>query len=221
MAMKGDIALALAKKYVKKTADGLGAVKGAPCTIKNVEQTDTGQIVTLEWTSNSGVKETATLELFNGPKGEQGQQGIQGIQGIQGPAGPKGDKGDSGDSVSVMVNGTKYDPVNGVINLPDYSTGSGEGGGNGNAEFKYSDERPIEPGTVGELVFNSSPTQGGFVGWVYTQLGWFGFGKIEGGSDEPTKPDEPIAPNTFTLSDGSQFLVRDENGNSVPFLFKV
>lgn len=51
-----------------------------------------------------------------------------------------------------------------------------------------------------------------------------GLGKVEGGSEtpnEPDEPDEPIAPNTFILSDGSQFLVRDENGDSVPFLFKV
>ena len=220
MGMSGDLALALAKKYVQETADGLGAVKGASCTIKSVEQTDTGQKITFEWTGDSGNKQTSTLELSNGPKGEQGPQGMQGPAGPKGDTGevgPKGDKGDPGESLSVMVNGTKYDPVNGVINLPDYSTG----GGGGTPEFKYANERPTEPGTIGELVFNSSPTQGGFVGWVYTQLGWFGFGKIEGNSSEPTEPDEPIAPNTFTLSDGSQFLVRDENGNSVPFLFKV
>ena len=214
--MRADDALQLAKAYVRKTADALGAVKGAPCTIKSIEPTETGQRITFEWTGNSGTKQTATLELSNGPKGEQGPQGIQGQigpKGDTGETGPKGDKGDPGDSVSVMVNGTKYEPVNGVINLPDYSTGGG-----GTPEFKYSDERPTEPGTIGEMVFNGSPQPGGFVGWVYTQLGWLGFGKIEGGSEEP---EEPIAPNTFTLSDGSQFLVRDENGNSVPFLFKV
>ena len=123
----------------------------------------------------------------------------------------KGEKGDSV-SVSVMVNDTKYDPVNGVITLPNYPTGGG-------TNFKYSDQRPTEAGTNAEIVFNSSPQQGGFVGWVYTPLGWLGFGRIEGNSEEP---DEPIIPqNTFTLSDGSQFLVRDENGNAVPFLFKV
>ena len=195
MGMNGDIALALAKKYTKDTADSLGAVRGAACTIKSVERTDAGQRITFEWTGDSGNKQTTTLELSNGPKGD------------------KGDPGEPGDSISIMVNGTKYEPVDGVINLPDYSTGEST------PNFKYADERPVEPGTVGELVFNNIPQQGAFVGWVYTQLGWFGFGKIEGGSEE--EPSEPIAPNTFTLSDGSQFLVKDENGNPVPFLFKV
>ena len=185
------LTLSMAKKYTEETADALGAVKGANCTIKSIEQTETGNRVTFEWTSDSGAKETSTMYVANGTKG---------------------DKGDPADNVSVMVNGNKYEPENGVINLPDYPTGGGI------PEFKYSDERPTETGTIGELVFNSSPQQGGFVGWVYTQLGWLGFGKIEGGTEEP---DEPIAPNAFTFSDGSQFLVRDENGNAVPFLFKV
>ena len=39
-------------------------------------------------------------------------------------------------------------------------------------------------------------------------------------------PDYPIGggtdvPNAFTLSDGSQFLVRDENGSSTPFLYAI
>ena len=189
MGMNGDIALALAKKYTKDTANGLGAVKGAACTIKSIEPTETGQRITFEWTGDNGAKQTASLEVTNGQKG------------------------DPGESVSVMVNGTKYEPVDGVITLPDYSTGDV-----GTPNFKYADERPVEPGTIGELVFNNLPQQGAFVGWVYTQLGWFGFGKIEDGSDEPS---EPIAPNAFILSDGSQFLVIGENGNPVPFLFKV
>lgn len=195
MGMSGDLAYIRSKKYVQETADGLGAVKGEPCTIKSIDKTDTGNRVTFGWTSNSGAEKTSIMEVADG---EDGAPGPQGQQGIQGPPGPQGEQGPQGE--------------------PGEAGPEGEGG---NVEFKYSDERPTEPGTIGEMVFNSSPTQGGFVGWVYTQLGWFGFGKIEGGSEEPEEPDEPIAPNTFTLSDGSQFLVRDENGNSVPFLFKV
>lgn len=193
MSMNGDIALALAKKYTKDTANGLGAVAGASCTIKSIEPTETGNRITFEWTGDNGTKQTATMEVINGKDGVAG------------------DKGDPGESVSVMVNGTKYEPVDGVINLPDYSTG----GDVGTPNFKYANERPVEPGTIGELVFNNSPEPNGFVGWVYTQLGWFGFGKIESNSSEP------IEQNAFTLSDGSQFLVKDENGEAVPFLFKV
>ena len=90
-------------------------------------------------------------------------------------------------------------------------------GGN-TQNVKYSNKRPTEVGTIGEMVFNSSPQPDGFIGWVYTQVGWLGFGRIESTTDEP---DEPIVPNAFTLSDGSQFMVRDEDGNVVPFLFKI
>lgn len=186
MGMNGDIALALAKKYTSDTADGLGAVKGAACTIKSVEETDTGQKITFEWTGNSGAKQTTSLELANGEKGEPGE------------------------SVSVRVNGTKYDPVDGIINLPDYPTGGG-----GTPNFKYSNARPTANATKGEIVFNSSPEPNGFVGWVYTAFGWLGFGTIEGASS----PQE--VPNAFTLSDGTQFLVRNEDGAGVPFLYKI
>lgn len=37
---------ALAKKYVDDTASALGAVKGAPCTIQNIEYTDDGAVIT-------------------------------------------------------------------------------------------------------------------------------------------------------------------------------
>jgi hypothetical protein len=178
------ITLGLAKKYTSDTADGLGAVKGAPCTVKSVEETATGKIITLEWTGNSGAKETTTVELANGAKGEKGE------------------------SVSVVVNGTKYEPVNGVITLPDYSTGGG-----GTQSFKYSSEKPTKNATTGEIVFNSSPQPNGFVGWVYTAFGWLGFGTIEN--------TQSVVVNAFTLSDMTHFLVKDENGSGTPFLYKI
>ena len=189
MGMNGDIALVLSKKYTADTADGLGAVKGAPCTIKSVEKTETGQKITFEWTGNSGAKQTTSLVIADGADGE---------------------KGDPGESISVIVNGTKYDPINGIINLPDYPTGGGS-----TQNFKYSDKKPTTNATNGEIVFNSSPQPNGFVGWVYTAFGWFGFGKIEGGSEEP------IVQNAFTLNDGTQFLVKGEDGSGVPFLYAI
>lgn len=47
--------------------------------------------------------------------------------------------------------------------------------------------------------------------------------KKNGVIDPPDYPtgDDTDETNAFTLSDGSRFLVRDENGNSTPFLFKV
>jgi hypothetical protein len=69
MAMDGIIALALAKKYTKDTADGLGAVTGAPCTIKNTVKTDDGNIVTFEWTGTSGATETSQITIEDGADG--------------------------------------------------------------------------------------------------------------------------------------------------------
>ena len=47
--------LALAKKYTKDTADGMGAVQGAPCTIRGItDNADGTHTVTFGWTDNNG-----------------------------------------------------------------------------------------------------------------------------------------------------------------------
>lgn len=61
---------ALCKKYVAKTADSLGAVKGAACrvdSIKPVTDPDgrTGYTTTLSWTGASGAKETNSFTLYD------------------------------------------------------------------------------------------------------------------------------------------------------------
>lgn len=66
------ITLGLARKYTSDTADSLGAVKGASCTIKSIEKTENGNKVTFEWTSNSGATETGVMEVLNGKDGVTG-----------------------------------------------------------------------------------------------------------------------------------------------------
>ena len=56
----------LAKKYVDKTADSLGSLKGAPCTISNIEEKPDSSIVNFRWTGTSGDIETAQLTIKNG-----------------------------------------------------------------------------------------------------------------------------------------------------------
>ena len=56
-------ALAAAKRYVADTADSLGSLKGAPCTIKSQTETDDSYIITFEWTGTSGTKETSQLTI--------------------------------------------------------------------------------------------------------------------------------------------------------------
>lgn len=105
------ITLAAAKGYVGETADSLGAVKGAPATIKSITEIDGGHRVTFEWTGTSGKKETSTLDVMNGVNGKDGQNGTKGAKGDPGQNGQDGING-SGSSTgeenvieSIKVNG--------------------------------------------------------------------------------------------------------------------
>lgn len=65
-----DIAsYAAARKYVDKTLDGLGALKGAPCTVKSITDIQGGTRITLEWTSDSGVKQQQSFDVMDGDTG--------------------------------------------------------------------------------------------------------------------------------------------------------
>ena len=61
--LTGSQALGAAMQYVQATANSLGAVKGAPCTIKSVNNTDAGAIVEFEWVGTNGQKQTSTLTI--------------------------------------------------------------------------------------------------------------------------------------------------------------
>ena len=64
--MIAEEALAIAKSYTKKSLEGAGALKGAPCTIKSITEVDGGQKVTFEWTGTSGTKQTSEMTVKNG-----------------------------------------------------------------------------------------------------------------------------------------------------------
>lgn len=64
------LTLALAKAFTKKTADALGAVKGAPCTIKSIEEITGGHRITFEWTGDSGAKQTQSFDVMDGEGGK-------------------------------------------------------------------------------------------------------------------------------------------------------
>lgn len=63
------VTYALSKKYVTKSLDGLGALKGANCVIESVETVPEGNRVTFSWTGTSGAKETTTILVKNGEQG--------------------------------------------------------------------------------------------------------------------------------------------------------
>ena len=87
------ITLAAAKGYVGETADSLGAVKGAPATIKSITEIDGGHRVTFEWTGTSGTKQTSTLDVMNGVNGTDGKDGKNGAKGAKGDPGQNGQDG--------------------------------------------------------------------------------------------------------------------------------
>ena len=60
------VTYALCKKYTDKSLDGIGALKGAPCTVQSVVKTDGRSVVTLEWQSNSGVIQTSKVYVNDG-----------------------------------------------------------------------------------------------------------------------------------------------------------
>lgn len=59
----------LCRGYVKKTAEALGAVKGAPCTIKSIVDGNGGHTVTFEWVGDNDVKQTTTMFVKDGTDG--------------------------------------------------------------------------------------------------------------------------------------------------------
>ena len=63
------VSYALSKKYVAKSLDGLGALKGANCIIESVETVPEGNRVTFSWTGISGATETTTILVKNGEQG--------------------------------------------------------------------------------------------------------------------------------------------------------
>lgn len=63
------VSYALSKKYVAKSLDGLGALKGANCVIESVDTVPEGNRVTFSWIGISGTKETTTILVKNGEQG--------------------------------------------------------------------------------------------------------------------------------------------------------
>lgn len=189
------VTYALAKKYVNKTATALGAVKGAPCTIKTITETDIEIIVTFEWTGTDGTTQTSTITIPKGKSLEfQWRDTELGVR-------------VEGDTEYEYVDLRGFSPTATVEKIDNVTTitVTDKNGTttaqilDGNA-FASSDTKPTEAGKkIGEIVLNGKPEPGGYIGWVYTALGWYAFGEIE---------KDDVA---FILSDGSAFTLSDGN----------
>ena len=66
MAMKAEEAYGAARSYVNKSLIGLGALKGKNCVISNIEEIEGGNKVHFQWTSDSGVVDTAYIIVMDG-----------------------------------------------------------------------------------------------------------------------------------------------------------
>ena len=134
--MNGSVALSQAKKYTDKSLQGLGSIKGSPCTIKSVTEENNGTEIIFEWENQKGISETSTIFVENGADGIDGN-GISnvekintvglidtyritftngntfdysitnGTKGEQGLQGIKGDKGEQGEQGVQGVQGVK------------------------------------------------------------------------------------------------------------------
>ena len=101
--MTGEDALVLAKGYVDDSLDGLGAVKGSPCTLKQITDIDGGHRITFEWIGTSGASETSSIDVKNGDPGKDGEDGLPGRDGVDGKDGKNGMNGKDGYSPTLRV----------------------------------------------------------------------------------------------------------------------
>lgn len=58
---------------IKNTAIGLGAVKGAPCTIASIVKSGNVNTVTFQWTATTGKVQTSTMKVLDGKDGKDGK----------------------------------------------------------------------------------------------------------------------------------------------------
>lgn len=70
--MKDVEIIGMLKTYIQQTLVGMGALKGAPCTVKSVEEDPGVHVVTMEWTDNDGNKQTKSYTVLDGTNGTDG-----------------------------------------------------------------------------------------------------------------------------------------------------
>ena len=84
------------------------------------------------------------------------------------------------------------------------------GGLTENRTITYSPTKPTTPGTTGDITFNSNPSFGQYLGWVFTQESWKRFGLISTEVDE-TK----LSLNTVGVGSTSSSRIGQQDGIDV------
>lgn len=70
MAKIDILTLGAARAYTKATAAGMGAIKGAPCTIRFTEAVPGGTKVTFAWEGTDGTEKTTSIYVMDGQDGK-------------------------------------------------------------------------------------------------------------------------------------------------------
>lgn len=145
--------IGLLKTYINKTLVGMGALKGAPCTVKSVEENPGVHVITLEWTDNDGNKQTKEITVLDGTDGTDGTDGFS----------PKVTVKTSTDSTYILTITT----IDGSYDTPNLK-GGGSGGASKLSDLSDVDLTDIEVGDV--LVYQEEIVEGQTVGvWVVTR----------------------------------------------------
>lgn len=166
------LTLSAAKGYTDESLLGLGAVKGAPCTIKSITEVDGGQKVTFEWTGTSGTKQTSEMTVKNGVSitgvSDKGNgkftlllsDGSETDE-IQTLKGEKGLKGDAGVSPTITENADNTDKIykldittaDSTFTTPNLKGADGQGGSD-----TYTGTSAVNLGGIkNNQVFNKTP----------------------------------------------------------------
>lgn len=158
--MRAEDALQLAKIYVKKTLQGMGALKGKNATIQSITQVAGGNNVVFSWTLDDGTVKTQTMFVKDGADGTDGISPAATIQ-----------RNTANDGVIISITDkdgiTEAELKDGQQGV-DGSDGQGvpAGGTTGQVLVKKSETdfdtewRTPQAGTGGSITTDAVPTQG-------------------------------------------------------------
>lgn len=144
--MKDVEIIGMLKTYIQQTLVGMGALKGAPCTVKSVEDSGSDHIITLEWTDNTGVKRTTEFTVSDGAAGAQGPAGPTGATGADGEDGfsPKITvKTSTGDTYILTI-----ETADGSFDTPNLKGSGGGGGASALSDLSDVDLTDLEAGDI-------------------------------------------------------------------------
>ena len=105
----------------RKIADA--SLSGGEVDLSGYVTKETGNASQITFADGQTFQAKLDAGTLKGEKGDPGIQGEQGPQGLQGEQGPAGANGQDGLTTSISLNGVTYTQENGVITLPNITSG--------------------------------------------------------------------------------------------------